>query len=259
MSRFFISVDSNRLAAQKRALQGAFEKRMEAAKSIVKDALTVTGAEVSEALSARCFPSESAIGLAVRAMRFDIGRVYCTEGKVFEILRETSPASAVRFYAAFKRGDLSSATRIVRESGSPIAGLIMGQALRPELRESVRDKNGRVMCAVPLQLVTKSEISAHAKKAIEEIGKTSSGWSACAEKLGGNGNAIKWKGTNQHGSNGGSVEWQEDEFGIHIKLENHMPLARKHISPGQADAIMAPARERLLSRLQPIGEKSAAA
>ncbi|MEO5712166.1 MAG: hypothetical protein ABIT37_01650 [Luteolibacter sp.] len=257
--KLFIGLDPGKLEAQKRALQGVLEKRLDAARAILRDALTETGGEVAEALSARTFPSEMAIGIAVKAMRFDLSLVYCTEGRAFEILKGSAGLGvANRFYGAFKRGDLSAAAHIVRTTGSPIASIIIGQALRPELRESVRDKDGRVVCAYPLQLVTAAELSAHAKLAIMEIGKTSAGWSACAEQLGGDGNAIKWKGTAQHGSGGGHVEWQEDEFGVHLKLENEMPLARKHISPGQVDAIMRPARERLLKRLEPIAKSSAA-
>ncbi len=246
-----IRLDSSSWEAQKSKLRAHLESRMSATKTALHDALHETGAEVAEDLSARTFPSANAIGLAVGAMRFDLSRVYCSGGKAFEILKGSSgPSTAMKFYANWKRGDLSAARQILRSSGSPIANIIIGEPLNPALRETVRDKNGRVMTAYPLQICHEAEIAAHAKLAIQEIGKTAAGWSACAEELGGDGGAIRWKSTAQHGSDGGKVEWSEDDFGVHLLLHNLRPLAKKHISPGQVASILARAREKLSARMR---------
>jgi hypothetical protein len=255
----FIGLDAGKFEASKRALAAMLQRRLQDAGGIAREAIRETAAEVAEDLSARTFPSSQAIGLAVKAMRFDLRLVYCTPGKAYEILRGSAgDRVAGAFYAAWKRGDISRAERVIRQSGSPISGIIIGEALRPALRESVRNKDGRVACDYPLQLVSDEELSAHATEAIREIGKTASGWSACAEKLGGDGNAVAWKGTAKHGSAGGDVEWSDDEFGVRVVMENHQPLSRKHISPGQVAAIMRPAREKLMGKLAGIGKGQAA-
>lgn len=226
-------------------------RRAKALHGPVYDAIRRTGAEVAEELSARTFPSENAIGITVKAVRFDVSLVYCTGGKAYEILAgHSGKPLAGKFYHLYKSGDLSAARAVLRASGSPIASIILGTPLQPALHESVRNKEGRVIAAYPLQICPAEEIAAHSKIVIAEIGKTAAGWSACAEKLGGDGNAIRWKGTGVHGSAAGDVQWIEDEFGVHLILENNSHLAKKHISPGQVAAIMEPARERLRERLK---------
>lgn len=246
-----IRIDESKWNAQKSALRSMLEGRLRNARAVLSDELRETGAFVAEELGKRTFPSDSAIGLAVAAMRFDLHQVYATSGKVYEILDSTvGKRTANAFYVSWKRGDLSAARQIVRNSGSPISQIVIGEPLRAELRESVRNQKGRVSTAYPLQLVSKGEIDAHAKIAIAEIGKTASGWFACAERLGGDGNAVSWKGTARHGSGGGSVSFSESDTGVHLVLSNEMPLAKKHISPGQVAAILEQGKEFLKRRLQ---------
>jgi hypothetical protein len=244
-------LDSSKFASQKAGLARYLQGMIGSTQASLRDALETAGAEAAEELSARTFPSSQAIGLAVAAMRFDLSLVYCSAGKAFEILKASSgPAVAGRFYGAYKRGELSAARKILTGSGSPIANIPIGEPLNPALREKVRDRNGRVKTQWPLQIVTEGELSAYAKHAIEEIGKTAAGWSACAGKLGGDANAVAWKGTARHGSSGGEIEWSEDAFAVRLMMKNTNPLARKHLSPGQAEAIMKRARERVLQLLE---------
>lgn len=239
-------LNQSRFAAQKSALRNLLEKKRADLTQALEDDLREVGAWTAEALGARTFPSANAIGLAVAAMRFDFSRVYATYGKAWEILDAAAGKRvAGAFYAACKRGDFQRAREILRNSGAPIAGAIIGSPLDPALREKVRDKDGRVMTAHPLQIVSPDEFGAGIKIAIAEIGKTSSGWFACAEKLGGNGNAVPWKGTAKHGSDGGDIDLEITPFSVRLKLSNRRPLARKLLSPGQVDRIRVQARQML--------------
>lgn len=250
MSRH-IRIDASRLASAKSTLRAAMEKRIGTIGEATRAPLRDTGAFVATELALRTFPSNSAVGLAAGAMRFDLRRVYATPSRFYKILEASAgEKTAKSFYAHWKSGNITRVKQIVRNSGSPVASIIIGETLKPALRESVRDKNGRVMTAYPLQLVTDAELVAHTKIALQEIGKTASGWFACAERLGADGNAVPWKGTARHGNAGGTVSWSQSETGIHLTLTNKSPLAHKHISPGQVDSIIKRGRLFLASRLR---------
>lgn len=242
-----ITIHPGKLAAQKNALRKALEKKLAATRDQIEAAIKPIVATAAEELGERTFPGPNAIGLAVAAMRFDISRVYITSGKAYDILEKTAgKAAASSFYAAFKRGDFSSARAILQNSGTSIASIRIGEPLDPQIRETMRDKKGRVISEKPLQIVSKEELQAFTKAAIAEIGKTSSGWYAAAAELGGNGNAIGWKGIGKHGSDGGSATIARTESKITITIRNSRPLARKHISPGQ----VAPIRNRAKKQIR---------
>lgn len=242
-------IDQSRFDAQKNALASRLTRRADKLKSEMTEPIREVGAQAAEMLAAVTFPGPAAIGLAIAAMRFDFGRVYATAGKIYEILDSSAgKAVAGAFYAAWKRGNIDAARLIIRKSQSPISDIIIGRALDPSIREKARDKNGRVMSAHPKQLVTDDDFAAGLKTAIAEIGKTASGWFACAEKLGGDGNAIRWKGTTVHGSDGGSVEIQVHDAGVRLVMTNHRSLAKKHISPGQVERVREWTRETLRER-----------
>ena len=162
-----IRFDASRWRAASSALSRTLTERLAADRLDLRAALESTAAAVADKLMGRTFPSASAIGLAVAAMRFDCARVYATPGRVFEILAATAgPDCASAFYSAWKRGDISTARRVLRSSSSPIAQIKIGAALDPSLRETVRNrKTGRVMSAYPLQIVTAEELKAFARTA----------------------------------------------------------------------------------------------
>lgn len=245
-----IYVSDSALESRKAALRSRLETRARRIKDRMPDPIRIVAAHTAEALGETTFPSKNAIGLAVAAMRFDFSQIYATGSKAYKILEESDPAKARRFYAAWKRGDISTARDVIRSSGTSISGIEIGKALDPSIRDRYRDKNGRVICKAPVQLVHSGEYQAALKVAIAEIGKTASGWFSCAQKLGGDGNNVPWKGTAVHGSSGGSVAYQQDEFGARVVLTNKMPLAKKHLSPGQIARIRESARAELLQLLR---------
>ncbi len=233
-----ISLDRSRFDSQLGQLRKGIMRELESVNRETEEKLRQVSIFVSQNLAERTFPSANAIGLAVAAMRFDVSRVFITAGKAYEILKGTAgEAVAGAFYANYKRGNLSQAERIIRQANSPIRNIEIGP-LRPELHEKARDKkSGRVMLKDPLQIVTQSELDAYVKDRIKQIGKTAAGWNACAAKLGGSESEARWKSTAVHGSEGGSVSIRRDGGKIVFEITNEMPLARKHISPGQVSRI----------------------
>ncbi len=258
MSRSF-SIDQSALDAQASKLRRIMESKARRIRDRLPEPLRVVAAETAGALAERTFPSSQAIGLAVAALRHDFSLVYASPSKAYKILEESNPQTAKAFYSAWKRGDLARAGEIIRSSGTSIASIQIGRDLDPSLRDKYRNKNGRVVVRAPLQLVTSEQYSAALQVALLEIGKTASGWLACAQKLGGDGNVIKWKGIAIHGSEGGDIQLQITEFGARLILHNRRPLARKHISPSQVAAIREAARNHMANLMKDLVRSSQAA
>ena len=211
---------------------------IEQRKRETEEKIRLAAIRVAQDLAERTFPSPMAIGLAVAAMRFDISRVFITAGGVYERIKNAqSEREASAFYSAYKRGDFPLALGRLKRSGI-LSGITIGR-LDPRLHESSRNqKNGRVEIPEPLQIVTKDELAAYVKKQIAKLGKTSSGWNACASQLGGSESETRWKGTGIHGADGGSVATENSGEAIVFTLTNLRPLARKHLSPGQKASVM---------------------
>jgi hypothetical protein len=244
-------IDASALASAKSKIQAELNRHLSAARSKFAKELRETAGELAMELADRTFPSDGAIGYTVRSVRGDVASVYVLPGRVFEVLQYADPAEAGAFWSAMKRGDLSRARQIVRRSGTYLAGIEIGAPLRPSHHTSARDpKTGNVILEAPLQMVTKQERDDYTRLVVREIGKTASGWMACADDLGADGNFVRWKGIAVHGKNGGSVRIQISATRIAIILVNHRHLARKHISPGQLQSIRREANEKLLRRLE---------
>lgn len=244
-------IDASALASAKSKLQAELNRHLGAARATFAKELRETAGELAMELADRTFPSDGAIGYTVRSVRADVASVYVLPGRVFEVLQSADPAEAGAFWAAMKNGNLSRAREIVRQSGTYIAGIEIGSALRPSHHTSSRDpKTGNVAIPKPLQMVTKQERDDYTRLVVREIGKTASGWMACADDLGANGNFVRWKGIAVHGKSGGSVRIQISATRIAIILNNKRHLARKHISPGQLARIRKRANEELLIRLK---------
>lgn len=251
-----IYIRSSDFSSQKSALKAQLEKRFRRLQDKIPEPVREVVAKAAEALGTQTFPGPQAIGFTVRSMRQDFSKVYATASRVYRILDGRNESLARSFYAAWKRGDLSVVRSILRDSGTEISGIEVGRSLDPSLREGFRDSNGRVVCPLPVQLVRKEEYEAALQVAIAEIGKTASGWFACAQQLGGDGNAVRWKGVAVHGSAGGTASIEDSSFGSAVVLRNHMPLAKKHLSPGQVARIQEQVREDLRLRLQSLARSA---
>lgn len=226
-----------------------FGKKFNSARHAIADAVLEVAGETAVALAERTFPSVMAIGYAVRSVRRDVSSVYATPGKVFGILESKNPILARTFWAALKKGDLSAARQIVQQSGTSVANIRIGGSLDPSLHEKSRNNTGTVTIPAPLQMCSKEEIADYTKTVVAELGKTASGWSACAAELGQT-VPTRWKGVSVHGRSGGHTRAALSPQSISITLVNTRPLARKHLSPGQAATIRKNAAEHLSRAVQ---------
>ncbi|MES2923690.1 MAG: hypothetical protein V4819_19200 [Verrucomicrobiota bacterium] len=244
-----ISVDRSRLDSQLSDVRRSMESKIGDSQRETEEKIRLAAIYVAQECAERTFPSASAIGLAVAAMRFDISRVFITAGSAYEKVKQTAGVGAAgAFYAAYKRGDHSRALTILRTAGI-LPGISIGQ-LDPALHERARNpKDGRVMLAQPLQIVGKDELAAYVKEQIAKIGKTASGWNACAAKLGGSESATRWKSTAIHGDDGGEISIENTGAKIVFNITNLRPLARKHLSPGQLATIAKRGRDYLMQLL----------
>lgn len=241
-----ITINQGKFSAQKNKLRKTLEAKILATRDQLETAMKPIVAKAAEELGERTFPGPNAIGLAVGAMRYDITRVYITAGAAYEIIEKSAgPRRAGAFYSAMKNGNFAAARGILRSAGTPIASIRLGEPLDPQLHKRSRNASGRVKLSQPLQICEREEIQAYIKQAISEIGKTSAGWYAAAAALGGDGNAIPWKGIARHGSQGGSASIQRTNSAITITIRNHSSLARKHLSAGQVAPICERAKQKI--------------
>lgn len=245
-----IHIPASLLNARTAALEHALHGRLTSAVAEIRLAVIETGIETSHALAARTFPTGYAFKLAKQAMEYELKSLYATGGQVYQYLSDSGMVDvAKKFYSAYKSGDLSAAAAELRNSGTAWASIPVG-ALDPSLHDRFRDpQSGKVAVSRPRQIVTADDLKFYTSIAIKRLGKTASGWSACAEALGGDGNKPKWKGTSMHGSDGGSVAQHHTIMGFSIILTNHRKLAAKHLSPGQRARILRTAKRNLEDRL----------
>ncbi len=245
-----IYIDTAALAASANALQRALEGRIPEAVAELRHAVTETAIETAQALAARTFPAAFGFALAKREMLWELSRLYATGGRVFKEMAEAGEGPlAARFYRAYKMGRFSEANSILLMSRTPWSSVPVGR-LDPALHERSRNSStGQINVQNPLQIVPKEDLEEYGKLAIKRLGKTASGWLACAEQLGGDGNKPKWKGTAMHGPNGGFAEIHQTATGFVVRMFNTRPLARKHLSPGQLATIQRQANRRLAERL----------
>jgi len=255
-----LSIPSGALARVKEGVRKDMESAAKSFRFRTDDILRDVAGELAMNIGKQTFPGQYRIGLAVAAIRFDLSRVYATPGKIYEILHEDSPPNAARFWRAIKLGDMAAARDAVRGSGTSIRSIIIGSPLDPSFHEASRSKkDGRVYRVTFAQMVTKEELDAYSKKIVASLGKTASGWFACAEKLGADGNLIRWMGTSVHGSDGGDPTYEITPRGTRIRLRNHRPLAKKHRSPGHLNRSIKHAKKQLAEKIREAARSFAAA
>lgn len=245
-----IYIDTAALAVNASALQRALQGRVAEAVHELRHAVTETAIETAHALAARTFPNAFGFALAKRQMLWELSRLYATGGRVFKEMGSVGEGGlAAKFYRAYKSGRFSEASTLLQMSSTSWASVPVGR-LDPGLHERSRNRStGHIEVRHPLQIVPQEDLGSYGSLAIKRLGKTASGWLACAEQLGGDGNKPKWKGTAMHGPNGGFAEIHETPTGYVIRMFNTRPLARKHLSPGQFAAIQRRAQRSLAERL----------
>lgn len=245
-----IYIDSTALAKNASTLERFLQGRVKEAVEELKQSCIETAIETAYGLANRTFPTSYGFALAKKQMLWELSRLYATGGRVFSDLKnEGKGGLGARFYRAYKSGRFQEAQQILQTSSSKWARVPVGR-LDPSLHEKSRNKKtGQIEVTLALQIVPQEDLAVYGNIAIKRLGKTASGWLACAEQLGGNGNKPKWKGTAMHGPGGGYVDLHQTATGFVVRMFNTRALAKKHISPGQFAAVERQVRRSLSERL----------
>jgi hypothetical protein len=240
-----IRVDRSQLALQRSQLRARLDAALAAERAALQAASRETARRIAAALAVATSPGRSGYLRARASIAADVRRVYLPASRVYAALAAAhGPRPAASFYGAFMRRDYRSARQILRQLGSSHAGIPMGR-LDPTLHPRARDASGRVRLSVPLQIVRAEDIAAYLPRAFRRLGKTASGWAACARALGGEDGVPSYKSTRVHGAEGGHVRVEEHR----ITLVSTRSLARQLISPGQVQLIVQNGRRGLLGTL----------
>lgn len=237
-----VHLDRSKFDDQRRKMERLFSQRIGEMKIEAERKTRMVAAELAHQLMLATMPSEaSGIGKAIANMKYDVRQIYRTAGDVYESIKESHGSQiAGAFYAAYKNGNLHRAENILRNSNSPLKHLSFGHAIT---------QDGKEIRTYSPAIISDSEMKAYLKLAVARLGKTASGWAACLEKLGFNGNSVRWKGTAVHGSDGGTVNVIHDKLKVSYRLTNLRPLARKLINPSTVASIMRENREYLTRTL----------
>jgi hypothetical protein len=227
---------------QKRRLEQMFYKKLSTMKIEAEQKTRLVAGRTAVSLLLFTMPSErSGIGKAIANIKSDFRRIYKTPGDVYQSIKNSGePRIAAAFYAAYKRGDTARAESILRQSSSPFNDLRFGHAL---------NQDGKEILTYTPAIISEEEMKAYLKVIVKRLGKTASGWAACIEKLGLNGNGIRWKGTAVHGSDGGAVNVIHEKDKVSYRVVNIRPLARKLLNPSDLARILRDSREDLIRLL----------
>lgn len=217
-------------------------KKLSTMKVEAEQKTRMVAADAAEQLMRMTMPSErSGIGKAIANIKHDFRQIYKTPGDIYESIKANDgPRLAAAFYAACKKGDTARAESFLRKSTGPLKNLSFGRAM---------SQDGKEIRTYPPAIISEAEMKAFLKIIVARLGKTASGWAACIEKLGYNGNAVKWKGTTVHGSDGGTVHVRHDKLKVTYHLVNLRPLAKKLLNPSDLARIMQDSRELLTREL----------
>lgn len=246
----FVNFDRGRWRKGISVQRARFAKEQGRIHDILQPALREAARIAAVELARWTFPNRFAVSLLKKSIAMDVRQVFATAGKVYGSMESRfgkGPAGA--FYAAFSRGNYRAAADIMLTVGHPWAGVPMGP-LQPALHEGARNARGRVYLATPLQIVANDEITAYLPLVYAKMGKTASGFAACAVALGGEHGIPRYKSTSVHGSSGGRVSVMRSGARQVIILKNLRPLARKHISPIQIQRAVTAGRNHLAAELR---------
>lgn len=238
-----VKLERSKFHDQRRKMEQIFYKKISTMKIEAEQKTRMVAAETAVQLLLMTMPSaRSGIGKAIANIKTDARRIYKTPGDIYESIKSSDgPRLAAAFYAACKKGDTARAESILRQSSSSLKNLRFGHAIH---------QDGKEIRTYAPAIISEEEMKAYLKSSVARLGKTASGWAACIEKLGYNGNGVKWKGTAVHGSAGGDVNVIHDKLKVTYRLVNLRPLARKLINPSDVAAIIQESREFLLQELK---------
>lgn len=247
----FAYLDRSKLMRSSRKLADALKAEGMREKAAVEKATKDAAAFAARDLARVTFPNRFGFVLAKAAMIADVRQVYATAGDVYQKMKDAGdpPQILNGFYGAFMAGDYSAAREFLRRSRANVGRARVGGGLDESLHDQARGGRARPSNKEPLQIVRPDERKRYEAKAIKRLGKTASGWSACAEILG-EPQKDGWKSTAVHGFGGGAVTVKRTDSAVFYVLKNLRPMARRHISGGQVKRVLSQASMRMLGAVK---------
>jgi hypothetical protein len=244
-----LHLDRSRFDSSRARLRAALDRKLEGMRDTVEEAAREVAHKASVELSLATFPTASLLRIAENSIRGEVGRVFLTASRAYEILRsERGEAMAKAFYGAFKRRDFASAREILRRSGTTIADIEIGPA-DASIYESAT-QGGKISLTRPRRIVPKEQLDAFVRRLCDaKLGNAASGWSACAARLGSETGIPRYKSTAMHGANNGDVEIRREGNKITVYLINRVPAVRRLLASADRHRIEVQARAELLDRL----------
>lgn len=137
--------------------------------------------------------SEEAKKKGEEAIYGDIRAVYALASDVYTELMGINPGQAKAFYRYMKEEDYARASGILYDVGSMYARLPIDD-VDPHYHQDARGEGGRVVDRDPQELIKKTEMLIdYIHKIQPRTGYAASGWSGCADQLGGTRGIPNWK------------------------------------------------------------------
>jgi hypothetical protein len=240
-----VSFDRGRWRNQIARLHNRFRKNTEELNALLREETREAARITAGYLARLTFPNRYGVHLLKLAITADLRNAYATASALYaDLERRHGKSIAAAFYAAFSRRDYPAARSILNRLGHPWAAVPMGN-LDPSLHNPARDAKGRIRLEIPLQIIPNEDLHSYLPIALRRMGKTASGWSACALILGGEEHIPHFKSTAVHGTAGGAVETIQTATRTVVVLHNLRPLAKRHLSPGLSRQAVAMGRDYL--------------
>lgn len=236
----FITIDRQKLRREAERMNLLLRREVEEEKALVERNTREAAIYAANEAARITFPNRIGFVKARNKMEADVYRVYTTPGAIHKrmISAGDKPALASAFFSAFQSGNYGSAREILRRSRLSLGSIHIGGPLNEAYHDASRNAKGQVDIKNPRQIVPKEQVESYLVKAIRRLGKTASGWVACAEILG-HPHADGWKSPAVHGFGGGTVVIKRSAKAVSYILKNLRPLAddKRFLSPGQARGI----------------------
>lgn len=219
--------------------------------------LLITARVIARSLATSTQPyglGRAALMTGRAAVARDIARVFISPSTFYESLEKEDPATAARFWQAWKARDLSAAERIAADSRAG-SGLEIQQRPDPRTHQARRGSRGRVQGKRASALVLDPQALADYRRQIERrVGLTKAGWAGAAAAAGAGGGFPAWA-SSTHSPMRGSATRREDPRRPRIVLHNDVEWAREALPASQEEAAVSIAEDRLLARLEIILRK----
>lgn len=182
----------------------------------------------------------------------DISKVFRTPSSIFAEIKEDDPASASKFWSAFKRADVGDMRSIMTAAS---IDLEISATPRKELHEGARNTRGRVTGRAK-QLVTQpGALAAYIKQRQKKVGFAKAGWAAAADDCGGHRGIPAWA-SGRHRTAPGMAVITRDAVHPRVVIKNNVDYIDQVLPPREIEGAVSIAYQKLIKRIKIITSKT---